>query len=337
MPWSTENTLPSLKNKSKETRELFAKVANEALSKGRTEDEAITAGLAAVANLQRKTQKAFTPYKPPSHLTALLAPKKEQEAKPEEPKVDPLKESLKKALLPKGSLPSNVERNLIKVEVDPSGRLVFYFDTGEKIVTEEIKKTINLDQYVSVTTGSPTIDSQGSEQPPVVLLTEESFIVKANKQVLVKEEITLEQGAEIVVEEGAILSFETAYPSIGQAPLSLKQDQVYTVYENKQVVTSEDITLEQGAEIRMEDNSILSLIKAEVTDNVKYVIFNKPLQGFHSVIMLSEAGIAEVGSVTVVSNNLVTNPEVRIYSDRIEVSSSTDLSGSVLKITGTGT
>lgn len=40
MPWSAMKTIPALEGKPREQRELFAEVANEALSKGRTEQEA---------------------------------------------------------------------------------------------------------------------------------------------------------------------------------------------------------------------------------------------------------------------------------------------------------
>lgn len=56
MPWtsSESGTLPSLKNKSLEVREIFAKVANDALERGLSEEEAITAGISAVSRHERK-------------------------------------------------------------------------------------------------------------------------------------------------------------------------------------------------------------------------------------------------------------------------------------------
>lgn len=89
MPWSAskEGTLPSLKNKSLEARQLFAEVANKAMAGGKGEEYSIRAGLAAVSNLEHKKKKlakaaleeqkqsriqAEESYVAPSHLSALI-------------------------------------------------------------------------------------------------------------------------------------------------------------------------------------------------------------------------------------------------------------------------
>ena len=63
MPWSADDTIPSMKKKSKELRALFARVANQALAKGQSEEEAVFAGIAAVKNAEKKTEtkKAVKP------------------------------------------------------------------------------------------------------------------------------------------------------------------------------------------------------------------------------------------------------------------------------------
>lgn len=51
MPWSKDKTVPALEGKSNADKELFAKVANAQLDKGRSEKDAIITGMVAVKNL----------------------------------------------------------------------------------------------------------------------------------------------------------------------------------------------------------------------------------------------------------------------------------------------
>lgn len=51
MPWSKDKTVPALEGKSDADKELFAKVANARLDKGKSEKDAIIAGMVAVKNL----------------------------------------------------------------------------------------------------------------------------------------------------------------------------------------------------------------------------------------------------------------------------------------------
>lgn len=47
MPWTATDTIPAIRGKSLKARQTFAETANAVLAKGRSEEEAITAGLSA--------------------------------------------------------------------------------------------------------------------------------------------------------------------------------------------------------------------------------------------------------------------------------------------------
>jgi len=137
MPWTADNTIDSIKNKSLAVRKLFAEVANTALDKGRTEEEAIYAGLAAVRNKERKsTVKKAIAEPVPLHLKALLEAKKQQEIQK-----DAFGNSYSESIteIQKGRLPSGTQRSIIDAQFDDSGRLVLTFDTGEVITTRSVE------------------------------------------------------------------------------------------------------------------------------------------------------------------------------------------------------
>jgi hypothetical protein len=72
MAWDAINTVPTMYGKSLALRELFAKVANAALAKGQTEEEAKFSGLSAVKIEEKKTAKPkAVPPKIPAHLAAV--------------------------------------------------------------------------------------------------------------------------------------------------------------------------------------------------------------------------------------------------------------------------
>lgn len=142
MPWtsSKEGTLPSLKNKSLEYREIFAKVANAALDKGQTEEEAIQAGLAAASANERRKQRAIEKVKvqeTPLHLKALL------EAKPQ------IKNELIKA--------EKSSKDLTSAVWDRNGRLILTFSDGSKLVTDPVPVSENIEQHVGISV-NPVFD-----------------------------------------------------------------------------------------------------------------------------------------------------------------------------------
>lgn len=136
MPWtsSKEGTLPSLKNKSLEYREIFARVANAALNKGQTESEAISAGLAAASANERRKAKAVEKVKAPeipSHLKAIL------EAKPK------IQEQIEKA--------EKLTRDLVNIQWDNRGRLILTFSDKSQLITDPVPVSENIEQYITIT------------------------------------------------------------------------------------------------------------------------------------------------------------------------------------------
>lgn len=158
MPWSTENSIPSIQNKSKELRALFAKVANEALTKGQTEEEAVFAGLSAVRIQENKNKpKVKKSIKPeiPSHLKFIIEnhnkPKEvEVEKKSEGSKVEP---KIRKEFLGANAIESDSTRSLVSARWDDKGRLILQFDDGEKITTSPVPIQERIEQYIGITSG----------------------------------------------------------------------------------------------------------------------------------------------------------------------------------------
>lgn len=157
MPWSSSNTIPAIQGKSLALRKLFADVANAALEKGRTEQEAIFAGLAAVKNEEKKTAKkdytvAKQVLKPPSHLQAIIdASKKKQEqveVKKDAVATNINRPVIRQEFLPANSLEIGVERNVVYADFDDNGQLVILFDNGDKIVTDSVEQRI--ENYVNI-------------------------------------------------------------------------------------------------------------------------------------------------------------------------------------------
>jgi hypothetical protein len=172
LPWNStkEGTLSSLQNKPIELRQLFAKVANEALKKGQSEEEAIYAGLAAVKIKEKqkekadKAQKALTePTKAiPQHLQAVL----DLLNAPERPTTDDSTlGNTNVASVIKNALKPDPDRSLIAADFDSAGRLVLRFDTGETITTTEG----NIREYIEriVTIATPSTQDVPVVIPPV--------------------------------------------------------------------------------------------------------------------------------------------------------------------------
>jgi len=166
MPWGVlkDQTLPAMRDKTLEERKLFAKVANGALSEGKSEKEAIVAGLAAVKNIVKKAQVI------PLHLQAVLdlVEKTKQEppvdtavTSPEAPTASSnwFSSTIHQSNAPVHSTgltePLNAsikERNLTRASFDTRGRLILGFDNGDTIVTNEQVLKEYIEQYVTVQT-----------------------------------------------------------------------------------------------------------------------------------------------------------------------------------------
>lgn len=155
MPWTASNTINSMKKKSLELRELFAEVANVVLAESGSEEDAIQAGLAAVAKKEGKVRvKKAVEAKPaptiPPHLAAILALKaKRQQTEEQEiskavrattAALETTSEEINTNILFKqrNRLEADPDRSLVAVEWDKEGRLVLKFDDGEKLVSEPV-------------------------------------------------------------------------------------------------------------------------------------------------------------------------------------------------------
>lgn len=155
MPWTASNTINSMKKKSLELRELFAEVANAVLAESGSEEDAIQAGLAAVAKKEGKVRvKKAVEAKPapsiPPHLAAILALKaKRQQTEEQEiskavrattAALETTSEEINTSILFKqrNRLEADPDRSLVAVEWDKEGRLVLKFDDGEKLVSEPV-------------------------------------------------------------------------------------------------------------------------------------------------------------------------------------------------------
>lgn len=134
MPWSKYNTIPSLKNKSEKVKEVFAEAANATLTRGKSEQEAIVAGLGAVMAYEKKhnIKKSVVVDEVPSQVQT--------------PVVKNL--GINQAFFPGNSLPSE-DRQLVSAKFDDFGRLILSFDTGEQIITNTVK-TGDIHQEVGI-------------------------------------------------------------------------------------------------------------------------------------------------------------------------------------------
>ena len=150
MPWSKENSIPSLSNKSDEVKEVFAEAANAALSKGMSEEEAIFAGLGAVKRHEQKhsVRKAIIPKQEiPSHLKAVLDAKIQKQSQiTEQPR-----NTIRKEFLGKNAITADPERSLVSASWDGQGRLILMFDDGQQIITDPVPVSEYIEQHVGVT------------------------------------------------------------------------------------------------------------------------------------------------------------------------------------------
>lgn len=138
--YSINNTIPQLFHKSIEVKQKFADVANKALAKGLTQDEAIFAGL----NSLPKTK--FEPKakpKLPSDITALLSLQNQD-----------FQEQVHKAV-------NSLGKEITSITLNEDNRFIFMFDDGSRIVTNSLNLPDSVRQYVTIVAGGS--DSSGGE------------------------------------------------------------------------------------------------------------------------------------------------------------------------------
>lgn len=157
MPWTAtkEGTLPSLKNKSIEYRKVFAKVANEALDKGMSEEEAIVAGLSAANSHERKksseikkqliAEREKANYVP-SHIQLI----KDAAIAKKQMQLDAIAESERLLTEKIKSVVSNDSSFIEDMRFDSDGKLVVKLKDGSSIKTANSAPSDVINKYVSV-------------------------------------------------------------------------------------------------------------------------------------------------------------------------------------------
>lgn len=134
MAWDAINTVPAMHGKSLALRELFAKVANTALAKGQTEQEATFAGTIAVKIEEKKNQPAKAqPPKVPAHLAAVRS------------FTEPY------SMVSKAVEPAPAVTNVKSAEFDNQGHLVLLMSDNTKLVSKTKAVQENIEQSVYIT------------------------------------------------------------------------------------------------------------------------------------------------------------------------------------------
>lgn len=154
MPYSLDKLPDAVKNKSEKAKKAFLAAYNSATERGLSDEEALFAGLAAMKNAEKpseRTKKALEPLKPkvPSHLAAVL---QKRAVEPSSNLPEPLvkQNSIKQEFLGKNALVADPERSLVSADFNEKNQLVLQFDTGEKITTKPINVDENIENYVTL-------------------------------------------------------------------------------------------------------------------------------------------------------------------------------------------
>lgn len=154
MPYSLDKLPDAVKNKSEKAKKAFLAAYNSATERGLSDEEALFAGLAAMKNAEKpseRTKKALEPLKPkvPSHLAAVL---QKRAVEPSSTIPEPLvkQNSIKQEFLGKNALVADPERSLVSADFNEKNQLVLQFDTGEKITTKPINIDENIENYVTL-------------------------------------------------------------------------------------------------------------------------------------------------------------------------------------------
>ena len=208
MPWSMTNLPDVAKNKPEKQQEAFIAAANNALSRGLTEEEAIFAGIGAMrvvakknATVSKASYSAKEPLKRPSHIPdpVLIKALQQQEAqeilKAEMDKLVSVPSYLGK------SLPQGTQRNVIAANFDSKDRFVILFDTGEQLISRSMDIKQYVEQYVSVTQkavaaeGSYIIYERALSGFSDGITQAEHFIPKVNSVTIRKSDGTLVDAA----------------------------------------------------------------------------------------------------------------------------------------------
>lgn len=180
---------PAIVNKSLRAKQAFLSGYTSAINRGLTDDEAYFSGLSQATTTERieKAQKQpLEPIKPkvPQHLAVLL--EKRSEASTVTPASTPVTPKIKQEFLGKNALVPDSERSLVSATWDKNGRLLLQFDDGQKIVTDPVPVSENIEQYISVSAGS----SSGATAATLDGLTDTQITNPQQDQVLAYNSVT---------------------------------------------------------------------------------------------------------------------------------------------------
>ncbi|ASJ79156.1 hypothetical protein P26059A_0004 [Curvibacter phage P26059A] len=171
---------PAILNKSLRAKQAFLSGYTSAINRGLTDDESYFSGLSqatAVERTEKAQKQPLEPIKPkvPQHVAMLL--EKRSEVATALPSVAP---RIKQEFLGKNALVPDSERSLVSATWDKNGRLLLQFDDGQKIVTDPVPVSENIEQYVSISAGS----SSGASASTLDELTDVQITNPQQDQVL---------------------------------------------------------------------------------------------------------------------------------------------------------
>lgn len=153
MPYSMQKLPDTVKNKTEKAKKAFLSAYDSAIDRGLSDDDALFSGLTAATNAEKPLKKSTTlskPIKPalPSHLAAVLQ-KRAVEPSSDLPDATP---RIKQEFLGKNALTADPERSLVSASWDNKARLQLQFDDGQKIITDPVPVSENIEQHIGIST-----------------------------------------------------------------------------------------------------------------------------------------------------------------------------------------
>jgi uncharacterized protein YdaT len=179
MPWSLSNLPNSVKNKSKELKEIFIEVSNRSLSEGKDDEASLFAGLAAVSNAERKKAKEIKKQQledklkasyVPEHLRLIQEAKalKEIQKKQEEEQQELVfKEKIKSIVLEelKDDLLNGTKQNFVVNAVVQGDELILVYSNGKRQKVPILNVIQNV--AISASTGGDTYTTSSPTETEV--------------------------------------------------------------------------------------------------------------------------------------------------------------------------
>ena len=141
MLWTKEQLPLHIRSKPSDILKAGLLVANAALSKGLSQEEATFVCLQRIRSLESQLKPKVETRVVPSHIAGLL---KQNILDQQAPKV------IQQAFLGKNALVPNPDRSLVKADFNPRNELVLTFSTGEVIKTRAIEVNELIEQHLTV-------------------------------------------------------------------------------------------------------------------------------------------------------------------------------------------